>query len=359
MYVSAIQSLIGFAVLHQAWGDVPPDPVQDQTNKLFYDGYRVNIDQIPTLVDIPINVSWHEIKYLKRMTSSAAYDFFRGYFNGQEVVVKQFRNQTIKKSRSGAAKEMEKEIMVLSRLRHPNILNILGSGYLPHRFMILEYLGGGTLSRMLNYTYRDHANYGVGRLSQETAFKYAISLAEALVYIHEHWHPLVRLFHRDLKSDNIAFTSSGQLKLFDFGLCELIRRAKLEDMAFRLSTGVGSWRYTAPEVLSGDSYNHKSDVFGFGVILYHMLSGKHPIPNSVNRTAHATLVVEKGWRAPLKFGWPQRLNRLIARSWNYDPFARPNMIEVLAELKRINENYPDIWKQVDNGVRIGSTYYVQ
>ena len=231
------------------------------------------------------------------------------------------------------------------------------TGYRPYRFMIIEYLGGGTLSRKLNYTYRDHRNYGKNRFSQALTFEYAAKLASALAYIHEDFHPFVRLFHRDLKSDNIAFTRSGELKLFDFGLCELIRRSSQEDTVFHLSHGVGSWRYTAPEVRSHDYYNHKSDVYGFAIIFYHMLVGKHPIDNGYNKTETYEFVVEQGWRPFLHPVWPTKLSRLLAQSWNYDVQVRPNMKKVLTELKDINKLYPDIWKQ-PSGVMVGGINYV-
>lgn len=95
---------------------------------LFYDEYRVDIDMIPPKYLIPDNVSWSEILNPKRMTSSAAYDLYRGTFEEQEVVIKILRNQSLKVSRSGAPREMEKEIKVLMRLNHPNIIRMLGHG---------------------------------------------------------------------------------------------------------------------------------------------------------------------------------------------------------------------------------------
>ena len=224
--------------------------------------------------------------------------------------------------------------------------------------MILEFLGGGTLSKKLNYTYRDHKNYGKYKLSQALTFEYATKLADALRYIHEDFHPQVRLFHRDLKSDNIAFTTAGEIKLFDFGLSELVRKAKHEDAVFRLGNGVGSWRYTAPEVSNHAGYNHKSDVYGWAIIFHHMLTGKHPIDNDWNKTETYQFVVEEGWRPPLSPKWPTKLNRLLARSWNYDVKARPNFELIVKELKEINEQYPDLDHYRPKGVLFKNTLYV-
>jgi hypothetical protein len=104
-----------------------PVPV---STPLFYDQFRVHIDELPKLYDVPSNVSWSELTHLKKITASAAYDIFKAQFRGEEVVVKTLRNQTRMKSRNGAPKEMEKEIKVLSRLNHPNIISIKGHGML-------------------------------------------------------------------------------------------------------------------------------------------------------------------------------------------------------------------------------------
>lgn len=198
----------------------------------------------------------------------------------------------------------------------------------------------------------------MGKLSQQLTFDYATKLADALRYIHEDFHPQARLFHRDLKSDNIAFTASGEIKLFDFGLCELIRKAKHEDVVFHLGHGVGSWRYTAPEVRNHDNYNHKSDVYGWAIIFYHMLTGKHPISNSWNKTKTYEAVVDKGWRPSLGPRWPTKLNRLLARSWNYDVKARPNFVDVVRELKEINSMYPHLDEYSPKGVMFKNVLYV-
>lgn len=231
-------------------------------------------------------------------------------------------------------------------------------GFVPYRFIVLEHLGGGTLSRKLNYTYADHPTYGMYKLEQSTAFEYALKLADALRYIHDDFHPQVRLFHRDLKSDNIAFLPSGEMKLFDFGLCEMIRKAKIEDTVFSLGHGVGSWRYTAPEVRSRDYYNHKSDVYGWAILFYHMLTGKHPIDNEWDKVKTYQKVVEEGWRPSLNMKWPTKLNRLLARSWNYDIKVRPTFAEIVEQLKEIRDMYPDIEKGQKGGVLVNGIQYV-
>ena len=163
-------------------------------------------------------------------------------WNGEKVAVKQSLPEEAE-ARAGSQKEINREIRILSRIRHPNIIQLLGSGYEPYRFAILEYMGGGTLSKKMNYTNHRRPVYGNNKLPQSKVMEYAMKLADALAYMHEYWHPGIRLMHRDLKADNVAFTESGEIKLIDFGLCYMFRKAMQEDILLPLHGGVGTWRY--------------------------------------------------------------------------------------------------------------------
>lgn len=83
---------------------------------------------LPLKYEVPGNVSWSELKNPKKFTASAAYDLYKAVYQDQDVVVKILRDKSKKESRKGAPKEMEKEIKVLSRLVHPNIIRLLGHG---------------------------------------------------------------------------------------------------------------------------------------------------------------------------------------------------------------------------------------
>lgn len=310
----------------------------------------LNIENFPRTQVPRTNIEWSEFSNVALLKSSAAYDIFVGTWEKQKVIIKRVMNVSSNSKtqpRKGSHTEMEMEIEILSRLNHPNIIKILGSGTKPLRFSVLEFLSGGTLSAKLNYTYRDHEYYGI-TLPKAKAFEYAIKIASALAYMHEDWHKAARLFHRDLKTDNIAFTASGEIKLFDFGLAKGLRKTIQddEDAAFPFGKGAGSWRYMAPEVALGEPYNHKSDVYSYSMILYHLLRGKHPVPNDMNRTEHYDEFHLNYWRPNLSLNlfrnWPLQLTQLMARSWNYDIRVRPNFKEMVAELKEIEKKFVDV-----------------
>lgn len=331
---------------------------QRANGNALYKGFKVNIDRLPVVVDLPTDVSWDSLSDIKQLKVSAAYKILKATWNEETVVVKLLLDEA-EGPRHGAAREIDREIGILSRIRHPNIIRLLGSGYAPGRFAILEYMGGGTLSSRLNYTYRDHSRYGVTKLPQDQAMEYALTLARALAYMHEQWHPGIRLMHRDLKSDNIAFTADGELKLINFGLCELMRRPLQEDVALPLAGGVGSWRYMAPEVLLNLPYNHKIDVYSYTMILYHFLTGRHPIPNDMNRTMLIEVVIKGSWRPRLRPQWPVKLSRLVARGWDAQSRIRPNFLDILTDLFSLRDSGIDFDAPLVGGTTHGLVSYVE
>jgi serine/threonine protein kinase len=89
-------------------------------------------------------------------------------------------------------------------------------------------------------------------------------LAEAV----EHCH-IKNIVHRDIKPENIMITETDVVKLIDFGLSKVIKRSNLHQIA-------GTPFYMAPEVVNGDSYGFKADMWSIGVLLYVMMSGYLP-----------------------------------------------------------------------------------
>ena len=169
---------------------------------------------------------------------------------------------------------------MLSRISHPNVIKLMGAGRLPRRFVVLEYLGGGSLNTILsqNATKPGFAQ----RLFRRPTFTYsnllskARDIAEALNFLHQRCHNGATIIHRDLKPDNVGFTSSGILKLFDFGLCTCVRQRRSLNEAYELTGNTGSLRYMAPEVALRQPYTEKVDVYSFGIMVWQMARDRIP-----------------------------------------------------------------------------------
>ena len=179
---------------------------------------------------------------------------------------------------------VEAEHGLLCRVSHPNIIRLLGAGTLPRRFLVLEYLDGGSLYTILakNDATASTSLLSASRFFRRPTFTYVMLLikakdiAEALHYLHFGCHPQATIIHRDLKPDNIGFNSAGVLKLFDFGLCTCVHRRRVSTESYQLTGNTGSLRYMAPEVAKKESYSEKVDVYSFGVLVWQMAKDRVP-----------------------------------------------------------------------------------
>ena len=153
----------------------------------------------------------------------------------------------------------DREARSVAALAHPNICQVYDYGEQDGRpFMVLEYLGGGSLEARLTpgEIYPD-----------EETRRIALELAAALAHAHARG-----LVHRDLKPANVLFDEEGRAKIADFGIARLSGAGTLTEAGTLLGTAA----YISPEQASGQPASPASDVYSFGVILYRMLSGRLP-----------------------------------------------------------------------------------
>lgn len=165
-------------------------------------------------------------------------------------------------------KDFENEINILLRLNHPNIVRIEGHGFLDQTslkqpakhlqrpLLVLETMSGGTLSQLL----RSKRSHNSRPFSTLRYLRILRELANALYYLHKKVHPDCAFIHRDLKPDNIGFTSDGTLKLLDFGLCICVRKNTSIRGFYNLTGCTGAYRYMAPENALNQCYNEKVEI---------------------------------------------------------------------------------------------------
>lgn len=149
-------------------------------------------------------------------------------------------------------------------------------------------------------------------------------LTGALRYLHDN-----NIVYRDLKPDNIGFDVRGDVKLFDFGLAkELKPDEKGDNNLYHMSGNTGSLRYMAPEVALSEPYNHKVDVFSFGILLWQMCSLEVPFA-TYNVQRHAERVVRGGERPALDTRkWSAELCSLMSKCWSSNIKSRPSFGQV-------------------------------
>ncbi len=163
-------------------------------------------------------------------------------------------------------RRLEQEALATASLNHPNILAVFDIGV--HEgtpFIVSELLEGETLRDAL----------AQGPLPTRKAIDCGVEIARGLAAAHERG-----VLHRDLKPENIFITSDRRVKILDFGLAKLVQSqgqdltATLAGPSTHPGVVMGTVGYMSPEQVRGQSLDHRSDIFAFGVVAYEMFSGK-------------------------------------------------------------------------------------
>jgi serine/threonine protein kinase/tetratricopeptide (TPR) repeat protein len=220
----------------------------------------------------------------------------------------------------GRRKRFIHEARAASALNHPNIVTIYeiesANGI---DFIVMEYLPGETLNRLIPPR----------GMSLKEVLKIAIPIANALARAHRQG-----IVHRDVKPANVVVGRDGMVKVLDFGLAKLVSRAAMspDDETFsagdasplsRPGTIAGTVGYMSPEQATGRGADARSDVFGFGAVLYEMVTGRRAFAGrSVAETM--TAVIRDQPKAPTEVvhGVPKELERLILRCLQKDADKR-------------------------------------
>uniref|UniRef100_A0A1D1Y6S7 non-specific serine/threonine protein kinase n=1 Tax=Anthurium amnicola TaxID=1678845 RepID=A0A1D1Y6S7_9ARAE len=191
-----------------------------------------------------------------------------------EVAVKKVSHD----SRQGM-REFVAEIVTIGRLRHRNLVQLLG--YSRRRgglFLVYDFMPNGSLDKLLFDRTRP-------TLSWVRRFHAIKGVAAGLLYLHEEWEQVV--IHRDVKASSIYLDEAFEPRLSDFGLAGIVGSDLEEDITR------GSPGYTPPEFshTENSSATPKSDVFGFGVVLFELVTGKKPVGDEYPEEEEPTCLV--------------------------------------------------------------------
>ncbi|KAG1688515.1 hypothetical protein DVH05_003605 [Phytophthora capsici] len=259
-------------------------------------------------------------------------EVYEGVFNDKQVAVKMLRPAS--RDNITLVNEFLAEAKMTATMDHPHIVSFIGVAWdsLSDLCVVLEYMNGGELRSLLN-NYLD-LNHPIGFNRQKATI--ALQVCHALTYLHS---LMPSVIHRDLKSRNILLDSNMVAKLSDFG----ISRERLDRT---MTAGVGTSLWMAPEVMLGERYDDKADMFSFGVVLSEL--DVHSLPytrarkenlDSNGREMADSILLQKVALGTVQVEFsnpkPRSLGELGQACISIDPTDRPSAAEALYRLQMI------------------------
>jgi serine/threonine protein kinase/Tol biopolymer transport system component len=218
------------------------------------------------------------------------------------------------------------EARAASRLSHPNVCVVheIGETDDGRPFIAMEYVEGMTLRERI----RNQA------MKLGDVLDVAIQIAEGLSAAHE-----AGIVHRDIKPENIMIRPEGYVKILDFGLAKLTERHQsattttMPTLLFRSTPGVviGTAAYMSPEQARGVAVDERTDIWGLGVVLYEMASGRAPFTGETP-TDVVVAIVERD-QPPISQhveGAPPELERIVKKALRKDSNERYQIVKEMA-----------------------------
>lgn len=253
---------------------------------------------------------------------------------GRECAIKEVTLQDDSGATSDEAREQfYREASTLARLDHPNLPKV-SDHFSEHDrdYLVMDFVPGPDLQTLV-----EEANARGRRLPESQVLSWARQLCDALEYLHSQDPPVL---HRDIKPANIRLTSTGLVKLVDFGLVKLMMPD--ESRTVTVVHGRGTAHYTPMEQYGGETghTDTRSDIYGLGATLYHLLTG------------HPPLSAKDRFLRPYSLPPPQELNptisertdRAIMWALALHPDQRPPSITAFREVLLGNARLPRLRK---------------
>ncbi|NXI31872.1 M3K3 kinase, partial [Sterrhoptilus dennistouni] len=214
----------------------------------------------PVALQAPVN--WRLGKLLGRGAFGEVYLCYDAD-TGRELSVKQVPFDPDSQETSKEVNALECEIQLLKTLRHDRIVQYYGCLRDPEEkklSIFVEYMPGGSIKDQLK---------AYGALTENVTRKYTRQILQGVFYLHSNM-----IVHRDIKGANILRDSAGNVKLGDFGASKRIQTICMSGTGIKSVTGTPYWM--SPEVISGEGYGRKADVWSVACTVVEMLTEKPP-----------------------------------------------------------------------------------
>ncbi|KAL8064275.1 hypothetical protein ABFX02_01G079800 [Erythranthe guttata] len=261
-------------------------------------------------------IRWGDLQLKEEVGQGSFAVVYRGIWNGSDVAVKVYYGNQYTEQ---VLLDYRKEIDIMRRLRHPNVLLFMGAVCTDEKLAIVtEYLTRGSLFKALH---KNNQSLDIRR-----RLKMAIDVARGMNYLHHRNPPIV---HRDLKSSNLLVDKSWTVKVGDFGL------SKLKCATFLTAkSGRGTPQWMAPEVLRNEPSTEKSDVFSYGVILWELMTQRVPW-DDLNSLQVVGVVGFMDRRLEIPSNIDPQVSSIISDCWRSNPEERPSFEDIILKMTEL------------------------
>ncbi|KAG2787792.1 hypothetical protein JG687_00011601 [Phytophthora cactorum] len=258
---------------------------------------------------------------------------YSGLYHGRRVAVKMLLPET--RRSIPHVVDLLAEVKMMASMEHPHIVEFIGVAWdsLTNMCVVSEFMAGGDLKALLSDYEEQDLPMGFNR----DKLKIALHIAHALTYMHSLDPPII---HRDLKSKNVLLNEKLDAKLTDFGTSR-------ERVNESMTGGVGTCLWMAPEVMIGDRYDDKADMFSFGVVLSELDTRLSPYwhakdPNDSSRQMPEPAILQMVATGKLHVKFSKEAIEAVVELGNacvsLDPTKRPTASDALYKLHTILAN---------------------
>ena len=270
------------------------------------------------------------------------------YASPQAYVVKQIRKSISGNMKYNGIIDLAKEARFLSKLSHPNIIQIVSTGGTQgdvNFYLILERMDKSLGLQILDWqadsikirfpTKKSKEAWRIRRLKR---VEVARQVSSAMAFLHER-----NIMFRDLKPNNVGVdTGRSVVKIFDFGLAKELKPSfHIEGSVYKNTKNAGTRRYMAPEVYLSGKYGLSGDVFSFAILLWELMTLKSAF-SYFSKEEHATFVYQLNCRPKISFGWPSLLKAIVRCCWSEDHTDRLTFQQIESALASYIESKKSI-----------------
>ena len=277
----------------------------------------------------PVLKKLGKYEVLQEISRGSMGTVYLGYdpFVDRTVAIKVAHAEQLSDENSGAQyrKMFFNEAHTAGLLNHPNIVAIFDAGVDEEEcYIVMEYMEGGA-------TLKSHCKPDA-LLPIEKVVEIVFKCAKALDYAHRQG-----IVHRDIKPSNILLAGDLDIKIGDFSIAYI---TKLDATGTQPMGMVGSPRYMSPEQINEDTLTAQTDIFSLGIIMYELLTGKHPFAaDSFSRLIQRILTEEPPPMPSVRAGLPEDLNRIVRKALAKNTAERyATALEFAADLSRAFEH---------------------